>query len=83
MPCDQERPAFSVLRGQMTVHLVIRVEGLTFGGVMPQAGRRGKPRLRRSFALPAPGLPAWPRLRAEILQNKLARMGYSPVEPRV
>jgi hypothetical protein len=22
---------------------------------MPQAGRRGKPRLRRSFALPAPG----------------------------
>jgi hypothetical protein len=45
---------------------------------MPQAGRRGKPRLRRSFALPAPGLPAWPRLRAEILQIKLAHMGYSP-----
>jgi hypothetical protein len=46
--------------------------------VMPQAGRRGKPRLRRSFALPAPGLPAWPRLRAEILQNKLARMRVQP-----
>jgi hypothetical protein len=45
---------------------------------MPQAGRRGKPRLRGSFALPAPGLPAWPRLRAEILQIKLAHMGYSP-----
>jgi hypothetical protein len=74
MPRDQERPAFSVLRRQTSSSS--RTTDLW--GVMPQAGRRGKPRLRRSFALPAPGLPAWPRLRAEILQIKLTHMGYSP-----
>jgi hypothetical protein len=38
---------------------------------------RTEPDPTRSFALPAPGLTAWPRLRAKILQNKLALMGFN------
>jgi hypothetical protein len=42
----------------MAVHIVFESIDWSFGDDAAGRKRRGKPRLRRSFALPAPGLPS-------------------------
>ena len=59
---------FSVLRCQWGAHR-IRGKRLIIGGCHHMPRRCEKPRLRRSFALPAPGFPAEPRPNNVILEG--------------
>jgi hypothetical protein len=54
----------------------VRVERLIMGGAATCRRRRGKPRLRRSFALPAPGLPEEAKGDASLTRGQSAELDY-------